>query len=80
MRQSWMLSREGGWEAVVTSGDAVCFSLGLFMGVEGHVKLSAIRNTNILCIILTFLILSTFKVTTTQQRVFCAGLSGCRRR
>ena len=33
MRQSWMLSREGGWEAVVTSGDAEYGMMN--MGVGG---------------------------------------------
>ena len=39
MRQSWMLSREGGWEAVVTSGDAEYGMMN--MGVGG----SADRRT-----------------------------------
>ena len=39
MRQSWMLSREGGWEAVVTSGDAEyggMMNMGVgFLRIEG---------------------------------------------
>ena len=38
MRQSWMLSREGGWEAVVTSGDAEygMMNMGVgFLRLEG---------------------------------------------
>ena len=33
MRQSWMLSREGGWEAVVTSGDAEYGMMNMGVGV-----------------------------------------------
>ena len=38
MRPSWMLSREGGWEAVVTSGDAEygMMNMGVgFLRIEG---------------------------------------------
>ena len=38
MRQSWVLSREGGWEAAVTSGDAEygMMNMGVgFLRIEG---------------------------------------------